>query len=179
MQDAFQGMRACQEPRPSARPCSVASRLCAPSPDLKPANRELGTVEGIGQDGRMSLKMDGVRPEDRVVELYPATHPHLDHGYAVTSHSSQGQIADRVLMRPSLRSFIVNSMNSRNRHRVLAQIHLRKKERRTRLLMPNGPVAAKLTEIAQLPCTVPTQQISMRLCSFESVFSRIIFTRSG
>jgi hypothetical protein len=25
-------------------------------------------------------------------------HPHLDHGYAVTSHSSQGQTADRVLV---------------------------------------------------------------------------------
>jgi ATP-dependent exoDNAse (exonuclease V) alpha subunit len=25
-------------------------------------------------------------------------HPHLDHGYAVTSHSSQGQTADRVLI---------------------------------------------------------------------------------
>jgi hypothetical protein len=35
---------------------------------LKLANRELGTVEGIGQDGRMSLKMDGGRPEDRVAE---------------------------------------------------------------------------------------------------------------
>ena len=42
--------------------------------------------------------MDGGRPEDRVVELYPATHPRLDHGYAVTSHSSQGQTADRVLI---------------------------------------------------------------------------------
>jgi hypothetical protein len=146
---------------------------------LKLANREIGTVEGIGQDGRMSLKMDGGRPEDRVVELYPATHPHLDHGYAVTSHSSQGQIADRVLMRPSLRSFIVSSMNGRNRHRVLAQIHLRKKGRRTRLLMPKGPVAAKLTEIAQLSCTVPTRKQSTELCSFESVFSKIIITRSG
>ena len=28
----------------------------------------------------------------------PRQHPHLDHGYAVTSHSSQGQIADRVLI---------------------------------------------------------------------------------
>ena len=28
---------------------------------MKLANRELGTVEGIGQDGRMSLKMDGGR----------------------------------------------------------------------------------------------------------------------
>jgi len=66
-----------------------------------------------------------------------------------------------------------------NRHRVLAQIHLRKKGRRTRLLMPKGPVAAKLTEIAQLPCTVPTRQRYMELCSFESVLSKIILTRSG
>jgi ATP-dependent exoDNAse (exonuclease V) alpha subunit len=69
-------------------------QLTAPSPDLKLANRELGTVETIGQDGRMSLKMDG----GREVEIDPARHPHLDHGYAVTSHSSQGQTADRVLI---------------------------------------------------------------------------------
>src|ERR1035438_4374153 len=84
------------------------------------------------------------RPEDRVVELYPATHPRLDHGYAVTSHSSQGQIADRVLMRPSLRSFIVNSMNSRNRHRVLAQIHLRKKRRRTPAPRAQGTCSSQI-----------------------------------
>jgi ATP-dependent exoDNAse (exonuclease V) alpha subunit len=61
---------------------------------LKLANRELGTVEGIGQDGRMSLKMDG----GRQVEIDSLKYPHLDHGYAVTSHSSQGQTADRVLI---------------------------------------------------------------------------------
>jgi hypothetical protein len=42
-----------------------------PLSDLKLANRELGTVEGIGQDGRMSLKMDG----DREVEFDSARHP--------------------------------------------------------------------------------------------------------
>ena len=73
-------------------------QLTAPAPDLKLANRELGTVEGIGQDGRMSLKMDGGRPGDRLVELDSVKNPHLDHGYAVTSHSSQGQTADRVLI---------------------------------------------------------------------------------
>ncbi len=62
-------------------------------PGLKLANRELGTVEGI-RDGRLSLKMDG----GRAVEFDPAAHPHLDHGYAVTSHSSQGQTAGRVLI---------------------------------------------------------------------------------
>jgi hypothetical protein len=30
--------------------------------------------------------------------LDPVNHPHLDYGYAVTCHSSQGQTADRVLI---------------------------------------------------------------------------------
>jgi len=69
-------------------------QLTAPSHELKVANRELGTVEGIDENGRLNLKMEG----GREVELSPDKHPHLDHGYAVTSHSSQGQTADRVLI---------------------------------------------------------------------------------
>jgi conjugative relaxase-like TrwC/TraI family protein len=82
--------------REQERAFSVGDRvqLTAPLSDLKLANRELGTVEGIGQDGRMSLKMNG----GREVELDSVKNPHLDHGYAVTSHSSQGQTADRVLI---------------------------------------------------------------------------------
>ena len=82
--------------REQERAFSVGDRvqLTAPSRDLKLANREQATVEGIGQDGRMSLKMDG----GREVEIDSLKYPHLDHGYAVTSHSSQGQTADRVLI---------------------------------------------------------------------------------
>jgi ATP-dependent exoDNAse (exonuclease V) alpha subunit len=82
--------------REEERAFSVGDRLqlTAPLRELKAANRELGTVEGFGQDGRLSLKMDG----GRVLRLDPRLHPHLDHGYAVTSHSSQGQTADRVLI---------------------------------------------------------------------------------
>jgi ATP-dependent exoDNAse (exonuclease V) alpha subunit len=69
-------------------------QLTAPAQNLKVANRELGTVESIGRDGRLSLRMDG----GREVELDPVRHPHLDFGYAVTSHSSQAQTADRVLI---------------------------------------------------------------------------------
>jgi ATP-dependent exoDNAse (exonuclease V) alpha subunit len=36
--------------------------------------------------------MDG----GRAIELDPTQQFYLDHGYAVTSHSSQGQTADRV-----------------------------------------------------------------------------------
>ena len=70
--------------REQERAFSVGDRLqlTAPYPDLKLANRELGTVEGIGQDGRMSLKMDGGRPGYRVVELDSVKNQHLDHGYS-------------------------------------------------------------------------------------------------
>jgi hypothetical protein len=77
------------------REFSVGDRIqfTAPDNELKVANRELATVERIN-DGRMNLRMDG----GRSVEIDPVRNPHLDHGYAVTSHSSQGQTAERVLV---------------------------------------------------------------------------------
>ena len=75
---------------------SVGDRVqfTAPNNEMKIANRELGTVEGIAQDGTMRLKLDN----ERSMNFDPAQHPHVDHGYAVTSYSSQGQTADRVLI---------------------------------------------------------------------------------
>ena len=69
-------------------------QLTAPYYAEKLANRELGTVEKIDGDGNLKLKMDS----GREVEFNARQHPHLDYGYAVTSHSSQGQTADRVLI---------------------------------------------------------------------------------
>jgi len=82
--------------REEMRNFSVGDRIqfTAPANKLRVANRELGTIESIEEDGRLRLKMDGGRP----VELDPRKHLHLDHGYAMTSHSSQGQTADRVLI---------------------------------------------------------------------------------
>lgn len=42
----------------------------------------------------MRLKLDN----ERSMSFDPQRHPHLDHGYAVTSYSSRGQTADRVLI---------------------------------------------------------------------------------
>lgn len=69
-------------------------QLTAPARELGIANRELGTIISIGDEKRIALKME----DGRSVEIDPAKHPHLDHGYAVTSHSSQGQTAERVLV---------------------------------------------------------------------------------
>jgi ATP-dependent exoDNAse (exonuclease V) alpha subunit len=81
--------------REEMRSFSVGDRIqfTAPANELKVANRELGTVQNIDGDGRLRLKMDG-----GTVELDPRKHPHLDLGYAMTSHSSQGQTADPVLI---------------------------------------------------------------------------------
>lgn len=97
--------------REEPRSFAVGDRIqfTAPANDLKVANRELGTVEAIGHDGQMRLKMDGGRD----VQLDSREHPHLDHGYAVTSHSSQGQTADRVLIHVDTKLAAKDLLNSR------------------------------------------------------------------
>jgi len=69
-------------------------QFTAPSRELQVANRELGTVQPVNSHGDLGIRMDS----GREVRFNIREHPHLDHGYAVTSHSSQGQTADRVLI---------------------------------------------------------------------------------
>ena len=69
-------------------------QFTAPSKELHVANRELARVVEISSDGQISIRTDS----GRLVEFDTQNHPHLDYGYAVTSHSSQGQTADRVLI---------------------------------------------------------------------------------
>jgi ATP-dependent exoDNAse (exonuclease V) alpha subunit len=69
-------------------------QITAPYHEQKLANRELGTVEKIDGGGNLKLRMDS----GREVAFNVRQHPHLDYGYAVTSHSSQGQTAGRVLI---------------------------------------------------------------------------------
>jgi ATP-dependent exoDNAse (exonuclease V) alpha subunit len=69
--------------------------------------------------------MDG----GRAVEFGAHKHPHLDHGYAMTSHSSQGQTADRVLIHVDTEMGAKDLLNSRmayvsvSRGRYDAQIY--------------------------------------------------------
>ena len=90
---------------------SVGDRIqfTAPSQELKIANRDLGTVESIGREGMMRLRLD----DERKVEFNPQQHPHVDHGYAVTSYSSQGQTAERVLVHVDTELAAKDLLNSR------------------------------------------------------------------
>jgi ATP-dependent exoDNAse (exonuclease V) alpha subunit len=78
------------------REFSVGDRIqfTAPDKSLGVANRDLATVESISPDGRISARLDN----DRQIEFDATEHRHFDHGYAVTSHSSQGLTAERVLV---------------------------------------------------------------------------------
>jgi conjugative relaxase-like TrwC/TraI family protein len=69
-------------------------QMTSPYQALHLANRELGTIQKIDGDGNLKVKMDS----GREVGFNMREMPHLDYGYAVTSHSSQGQTADRVLV---------------------------------------------------------------------------------
>jgi conjugative relaxase-like TrwC/TraI family protein len=80
------------------REFAVGDRLqfTAPNRELGVANRDLATVQKIGENGTMTVRMDGGK--DRAVTFDPAEMRHFDHGYAVTSHSSQGLTSERVLV---------------------------------------------------------------------------------
>ena len=80
------------------REFSVGERLSftAPNKELGVANRDLGTVQKIAEDREMTIRMDGGK--DRTVAFNADEMRHFDHGYAVTSHSSQGLTSERVLV---------------------------------------------------------------------------------
>jgi len=82
--------------RESERPFSEGDRIqfTATDKQRQVANRELGTIESIDEHGNVQIRMDS----GHTVRVSLEDHPHLDHGYAVTSHSSQGATADRVLI---------------------------------------------------------------------------------
>jgi ATP-dependent exoDNAse (exonuclease V) alpha subunit len=78
------------------REFSAGDRIQFTAPDkaLNVANRDLAVIDSIAPDGHVQAHLDS----GRAIEFDPAEHRHFDHGYAVTSHSSQGLTAERVLV---------------------------------------------------------------------------------
>jgi conjugative relaxase-like TrwC/TraI family protein len=97
--------------REEIRRFSVGDRIqfTAPANDLKIANRELGVIRDIDETGRLTLNLDS----GRAFQIDPNRHPHLDYGYAMTSHSSQGQTANRVLIHVDTELASKDLLNSR------------------------------------------------------------------
>ena len=68
-------------------------QLTAPDRSVGLANRELATVQHVDVSGNVHIRTDSGKSVTIAGE-----HKHLDHGYAVTSHSAQGTTADRVIV---------------------------------------------------------------------------------
>jgi conjugative relaxase-like TrwC/TraI family protein len=83
------------------REFSVGDRVqfTAPDKSLGVANRDLATIEAIHPGGRLLARLDN----NRQIEFNAIEHRHFDHGYAVTSYSSQGLTAERVLVHADTR----------------------------------------------------------------------------
>ena len=94
-----------------ARDFSDGDRIqfTAPYAEKRIANRELGNVEQIDSEGNLKIRLDS----GREIEFGIEEHPHLDYGYAVTSHSSQGLTADRVLVHVDTEAAHENLVNTR------------------------------------------------------------------
>jgi conjugative relaxase-like TrwC/TraI family protein len=69
-------------------------QFTAPDKSLGTANRDLAVIESVSSGGVITARLDN----NRRVEFDAQQHRHFDHGYAVTSHSSQGLTAERVLV---------------------------------------------------------------------------------
>jgi conjugative relaxase-like TrwC/TraI family protein len=80
---------------------------------VKIANRELGTIDAMDERGNLRLRMDS----GREVQFNLQQHPHLDYGYAITSHSSQGETVERVLIHVDSEHAHKGLINSRMAYR--------------------------------------------------------------
>jgi len=137
-------------------------QFTAPSRELQIANRDLGTVEQLNSRGDFRIRMDS----GREVRFNISEHPHLDHGYAVTSHSSQGQTAERVLIHVDTdkSALLVNNRFayvsvSRAQHN--AQIYTNNASTLSRSLNRESSQRTA-TEVQHEPSAAKTESVSVR-----------------
>jgi conjugative relaxase-like TrwC/TraI family protein len=142
------------------REFAVGDRIqfTAPEKELGVSNRELGTIKQIA-DGLISVSLDS----GKAVDFDPSTSRHFDHGYAVTSHSSQGLTADRVLVNIDTASHpdLINSRFayvSVSRARFDAEIYTNDASSLTKNLSSD---ISKSSAIEFTHVNVPSQGLSM------------------
>jgi hypothetical protein len=97
--------------RKAKRDFSTGDRVqfTAPCGEERVANRQLGTVQQIDTEGNLYVRLDS----GQEVQLNIREYPHVDYGYAVTSHSSQGATANRVLIHVDTEQAHEQLINSR------------------------------------------------------------------
>src|SRR5262249_37994962 len=137
-------------------------QFTAPSRELHVANRDLGTIEQVNSNGDFRIRTDSGRD----IRFNIREHPHLDHGYAVTSHSSQGQTAQRVLIHVDTEKseLLVNNRFayvSVSRAQHDAQIYTNDERKLSRSLSRESSQRTA-TEVEQQPMAPKSEPVSVR-----------------
>ena len=101
--------------------------LTRPAPDLGLPRSGFGTVTDVA-DGMIEVAVDG-RKEP--VEIDPAVFPHLDYGFAATTHKAQGMTADLVSVLPHARMDGHATYVALSRHRERVTVYGRRKHMET------------------------------------------------
>jgi conjugative relaxase-like TrwC/TraI family protein len=148
-------------------------QFTAPYKEQHVANRELGTIEKMDAGGNLQLRMDS----GRSVAFNVKEHPHLDHGYAVTSHSSQGQTADRVLVHVDTEQAGEKLVNRRlayvavSRGRYDAQLYTNDKSHLTEQLSRDVSHRSAMEPAAQKieQTSTPTQAVQQAVAQGHSI----------
>ncbi|MGB0082217.1 MAG: hypothetical protein WBP90_11900, partial [Terracidiphilus sp.] len=138
-------------------------------------NERIAPALGVSYGGKIAFLLGQTKPEEFVTLVHETAHELLHKAERRTfTTATVRETEPAAKMRPLLRSFIVSSMNSRNRHRfwswlfcaLLFWLHLRKKGRRTSAPRSQGTCSRQnWLKFAQLPCTVPTQPNIGMLCA--------------
>lgn len=130
------------------------------------ANRDLGTITRLDSQGNLAVRLDDARRE---VSWNLAAMKHIDHGYAVTSYSSQGTTVDRVLVQidtsdSKTRSLVDKTLAyvALSRPRYDAQVYTDNKERLAMALNRESekPMALSPEEVRRY--RDPNQEIPMQ-----------------
>ena len=143
--------------RETSREFATGDRLqfSALNKELGISNRDMGTITKMEPD-RLTVLMDG--KEARSVSFSSSEFRQFDHGYAVTSHSSQGLTADRVIANidtDSSRSLINNR---------LAYVAISRASQEARIYTNNAEslgqrLATDVTKTAALDFTTRHEQV--------------------
>ena len=159
--------------REESRNFSQGDRIqfTAPFGDQHISNRELGNVEYIDSQGNLHIRLDS----DRDVQFNIREHPHLDYGYAVTSHSSQGITVDRVLVHVDTEAAAESLINTRlayvsvSRARDDAQIYTNDEERLSEALSREVSKASALDAETRSGVTRAEENVDEQHSSTESL----------
>ncbi len=99
--------------------------------DLGVKNGTTGTVEAA-QDGKLRVRLDDSKPDQKPVEVDQERYAKLDHGYAMTVHKSQSVTVDRAHYAPGGMSHRELAYVALSRHRETVQMHVTREQMRER-----------------------------------------------